>query len=255
MTSKTPVRSCQDVDEVALSYAEVKALATENPKIKEKMDLDVQVTKLKMMKSSYESNLFQLQDAIAVNYPEQISGYERSVAAYAADIAHLDMAFAQPFSMEIHGITYTDKKTAGEILIEACKQLQKDHVDSAAIGSFLGFTMKSSYDLFQNSFFVKLTRKSSVTVEIKKNPELNVNRIVNRLKNLPEEKALMEEKLEETKEQLIQAKEEVEKPFAHEQELKETMHRLSVLNAELGDQKERESRQQKEIKEEQRKCL
>lgn len=255
MTSKTPVRSCQDVDEAALSYAEVKALATGNPKIKEKMDLDVQVTKLKMMKSSYESNLFRLQDAIAVDYPEKIAVCERSVAAYAADMAHLNEAFAQPFFMEIHGITYTDKKTAGEMLIESCRQLQKDHVDSAGIGSFLGFTMKSSFDLLRNSFYVKLERESSVTVEIKKNPELNVDRIVNRLKNLPEEKALMEEKLEETKGQLKQAKEEVEKPFAYEQELKETMHRLSVLNVELGDHKERESRQQKKKKEEQSKCL
>ena len=106
MTSKSPVRSCQDVDEAALSYAEVKALATGNPKIKEKMDLDIQVTKLKMLKANYESNLFRLQDAIAVEYPQQIAKYEELTAAYEADIAHLDTAMNTPFSMEIHGITY-----------------------------------------------------------------------------------------------------------------------------------------------------
>lgn len=147
MTSKSPVRSCQDVDEAALSYAEVKALATGNPKIKEKMDLDIQETKLKMLKANYESNLFRLQDAIAVEYPQQIAKYEELTSAYEADIIHLDTALNTPFSMEIHGITYNDEKTAGEILVQACTKMKKEHTDAADIGTFKGFKMKVSYPI------------------------------------------------------------------------------------------------------------
>ena len=164
MTSKSPVRSCQDVDAVALSYAETKALATGNPKIKEKMELDVQVTKLKMLKANYESNLFRLQDAIAVEYPQRIAKYEELTAAYEADIAHLDTVLSRPFSIEIQDINYNDEKAAGEALVQACTNMKKEHTDAANIGTFKGFKMKASYSLFDNSFYVKLTRESSVSV-------------------------------------------------------------------------------------------
>lgn len=254
MTSKSPVRSCQDVDEAALSYAEVKALATGNPKIKEKMDLDIQVTKLKMLKANYESNLFRLQDAIAVEYPQQIAKYEELTAAYEADIAHLDTAMNTPFSMEIHGITYDNEKTAGEILVQACTKMKKEHTDAADIGTFKGFKMKVSYSLFDNSFYVKLTRESSVTAEVKKDPVRNIERILTALRKMPGQKDVAEERLEGARQQLVQAKEEVNKPFEKENELRSVQERLTKINAEL-DMKPKEEPKKMIKKEELKKCL
>lgn len=254
MTSKSPVRSCQDVDEAALSYAEVKALATGNPKIKEKMDLDIQVTKLKMLKANYESNLFRLQDAIAVEYPQQIAKYEELTAAYEADIAHLDTAMNTPFSMEIHGITYDNEKTAGEILVQACTKMKKEHTDAADIGTFKGFKMKVSYSLFDNSFYVKLTRESSVTVEVKKDPVRNIERILTALRKMPGQKDVAEERLEGARQQLVQAREEVNKPFEKENELRSVQERLTKINAEL-DMKPKEEPKKMIKKEELKKCL
>ena len=254
MTSKSPVRSCQDVDEAALSYAEVKALATGNPKIKEKMDLDIQVTKLKMLKANYESNLFRLQDAIAVEYPQQIAKYEELTAAYEADIAHLDTAMNTPFSMEIHGITYDNEKTAGEILVQACTKMKKEHTDAADIGTFKGFKMKVSYSLFDNNFYVKLTRESSVTAEVKKDPVRNIERILTALRKMPGQKEVAEERLEGARQQLVQAKEEVNKPFEKENELRSVQERLTKINAEL-DMKPKEEPKKMIKKEELKKCL
>ena len=254
MTSKSPVRSCQDVDEAALSYAEVKALATGNPKIKEKMDLDIQVTKLKMLKANYESNLFRLQDAIAVEYPQQIAKYEELTAAYEADIIHLDTALNTPFSMEIYGITYNDEKTAGEILVQACTKMKKEHTDAADIGTFKGFKMKVSYSLFDNNFYVKLTRESSVTVEVKKDPVRNIERILTALRKMPGQKEVAEERLEGARQQLVQAREEVKKPFEKENELRSVQERLTKINAEL-DMKPKEEPKKMIKKEELKKCL
>lgn len=254
MTSKSPVRSCQDVDEAALSYAEVKALATGNPKIKEKMDLDIQETKLKMLKANYESNLFRLQDAIAVEYPQQIAKYEELTAAYEADIIHLDTVLNTPFSMEIHGITYNDEKTAGEILVQACTKMKKEHTDAADIGTFKGFKMKVSYSLFDNNFYVKLTRESSVTVEVKKDPVRNIERILTALRKMPGQKEVVEERLEGARQQLVQAREEVKKPFEKENELRSVQERLTKINAEL-DMKPKEEPKKMIKKEELKKCL
>lgn len=254
MTSKSPVRSCQDVDEAALSYAEVKALATGNPKIKEKMDLDIQETKLKMLKANYESNLFRLQDAIAVEYPQQIAKYEELTSAYEADIIHLDTALNTPFSMEIHGITYNDEKTAGEILVQACTKMKKEHTDAADIGTFKGFKMKVSYSLFDNNFYVKLTRESSVTVEVKKDPVRNIERILTALRKMPGQKEVAEERLEGARQQLVQAREEVKKPFEKENELRSVQERLTKINAEL-DMKPKEEPKKMIKKEELKKCL
>lgn len=254
MTSKSPVRSCQDVDEAALSYAEVKALATGNPKIKEKMDLDIQETKLKMLKANYESNLFRLQDAIAVEYPQQIAKYEELTSAYEADIIHLDTALNTPFSMEIHEITYNDEKTAGEILVQACTKMKKEHTDAADIGTFKGFKMKVSYSLFDNNFYVKLTRESSVTVEVKKDPVRNIERILTALRKMPGQKEVAEERLEGARQQLVQAREEVKKPFEKENELRSVQERLTKINAEL-DMKPKEEPKKMIKKEELKKCL
>lgn len=253
MTSKSPVRSCQDVDAVALSYAETKALATGNPKIKEKMELDVQVTKLKMLKANYESNLFRLQDAIAVEYPQRIAKYEELTAAYEADIAHLDTVLSRPFSIEIQDINYNDEKAAGEALVQACTNMKKEHTDAANIGTFKGFKMKASYSLFDNSFYVKLTRESSVSVEIKKDPVKNIERILTALKKMPGQKAVAEERLEDARQQFAQAKEEVQKPFDKEDELKYVQNRLTKINAELDMEPKTEPKLVK--KEELKKCL
>ena len=253
MTSKSPVRSCQDVDAVALSYAETKALATGNPKIKEKMELDVQVTKLKMLKANYESNLFRLQDAIAVEYPQRIAKYEELTAAYEADIAHLDTVLSRPFSIEIQDINYNDEKAAGEALVQACTNMKKEHTDAANIGTFKGFKMKASYSLFDNSFYVKLTRESSVSVEIKKDPVKNIERILIALKKMPGQKAVAEERLEDARQQFAQAKEEVQKPFDKEDELKYVQNRLTKINAELDMEPKTEPKLVK--KEELKKCL
>lgn len=253
MTSKSPVRSCQDVDAVALSYAETKALATGNPKIKEKMELDVRVTKLKMLKANYESNLFRLQDAIAVEYPQRIAKYEKLTAAYEADIAHLDTVLSRPFSIEIQDINYNDEKAAGEALVQACTNMKKEHTDAANIGTFKGFKMKASYSLFDNSFYVKLTRESSVSVEIKKDPVKNIERILTALKKMPGQKAVAEERLEDARQQFAQAKEEVQKPFDKEDELKYVQNRLTKINAELDMEPKTEPKLVK--KEELKKCL
>lgn len=257
MTSKSPVRSCQDVDEAALSYAEVKALATGNPKIKEKMDLDVQVTKLKMLKANYESNLFRLQDAIAVEYPEKIAKYEELTTAYDSDIKHIDTVLNTPFLMEIHGVTYNDEKAAGEMLVQACTQMKKAHADAENIGSFWGFQMKISYSLFDNSFYVRLTREASFIVEVKKDPVRNIERILTAMRNLPGQKKTAEERLEDARQQLVQAKEEVQKPFEKEEELKFIQARLVKVNAELdvGSDEEKIQKDGKNRQEEQRICL
>ena len=257
MTSKSPVRSCQDVDEAALSYAEVKALATGNPKIKEKMDLDVQMTKLKMLKANYESNLFRLQDAIAVEYPEKIAKYEELTTAYDTDIKHIDTVLNTPFLMEIHGVTYNDEKAAGEMLVQACTQMKKAHADAENIGSFWGFQMKISYSLFDNSFYVRLTREASFIVEVKKDPVRNIERILTAMRNLPGQKKTAEERLEDARQQLVQAKEEVQKPFEKEEELKFIQARLVKVNAELdvGSDEEKIQKDGKNRQEEQRICL
>ena len=152
------------------------------------MDLDVQVTKLKMLKANYESNLFRLQDAIAVEYPEKIAKYEELTTAYDSDIKHIDTVLNTPFLMEIHGVTYNDEKAAGEMLVQACTQMKKAHADAENIGSFLGFQMKISYSLFDNSFYVRLTREASFIVEVKKDPVRNIERILTAMRNLPGQK-------------------------------------------------------------------
>lgn len=238
-------------------YAEVKALATGNPKIKEKMDLDVQVTKLKMLKANYESNLFRLQDAIAVEYPEKIAKYEELTTAYDTDIKHIDTVLNTPFLMEIHGVTYNDEKAAGEMLVQACTQMKKAHADAENIGSFWGFQMKISYSLFDNSFYVRLTREASFIVEVKKDPVRNIERILTAMRNLPGQKKTAEERLEDARQQLVQAKKEVQKPFEKEEELKFIQARLVKVNAELdvGSDEEKIQKDGKNRQEEQRICL
>ena len=159
--------------------------------------------------------------------------------------------------MEIHGVTYNDEKAAGEMLVQACTQMKKAHADAENIGSFWGFQMKISYSLFDNSFYVRLTREASFIVEVKKDPVRNIERILTAMRNLTGQKKTAEERLEDARQQLVQAKEEVQKPFEKEEELKFIQARLVKVNAELdvGSDEEKIQKDGKNRQEEQRICL
>ena len=170
---------------------------------------------------------------------------------------NIDTVLNTPFLMEIHGVTYNDEKVAGEMLVQACTQMKKAHADAENIGSFLGFQMKISYSLFDNSFYVRLTREASFIVEVKKDPVRNIERILTAMRNLPGQKKTAEERLEDARQQLVQAKEEVQKPFEKEEELKFIQARLVKVNAELdvGSDEEKIQKDGKNRQEEQRICL
>lgn len=170
---------------------------------------------------------------------------------------YIDTVLNTPFLMEIHGVTYNDEKAAGEMLVQACTQMKKAHADAENIGSFLGFQMKISYSLFDNSFYVRLTREASFIVEVKKDPVRNIERILTAMRNLPGQKKTAEERLEDARQQLVQAKEEVQKPFEKEEELKFIQARLVKVNAELdvGSDEEKIQKDGKNRQEEQRICL
>ena len=194
-------------------------------------------------------------------YPNEIavvSQYELlKRKALQAEIENIDTVLNTPFLMEIHGVTYNDEKAAGEMLVQACTQMKKAHADAENIGSFWGFQMKISYSLFDNSFYVRLTREASFIVEVKKDPVRNIERILTAMRNLPGQKKTAEERLEDARQQLVQAKEEVQKPFEKEEELKFIQARLVKVNAELdvGSDEEKIQKDGKNRQEEQRICL
>ena len=236
MTSKSPVRSCEDIDEAALSYAEVKALATGNPYIKEKMDLDIQVSKLKLLKANHTSQRYRLEDNIAKHYPQQIATMQERIAGYQADLQtyknHKSMD-KDDFSMQIGNRIYTDKKEAGVALIEMCRSAKQPDTE-VAIGEYQGFQMKASYDTFFSRFSINLKGQLSHVVEIGADPLGNLQRLSNVLENMAGKKADIEQKLSNVEHQLETAKIEVEKPFAQEKELEQKQERLSELNALLN---------------------
>ena len=236
MTSKSPVRSCEDVDEAALSYAEVKALATGNPYIKEKMDLDIQVSKLKLLKANHTSQIYRLEDNIAKNYPKKISAAKEMIAAYEIDLAHykeVKPADKESFAMKLGDRIYTDKKEAGTALISFCRQVKTPNV-ATPIGEYLGFKMNVTFDSFYQKFTVNLKGALSHNVEIGTDVFGNLTRIGNALDAMEKELQKEKEALSNTKKQLENAKEEVKKPFAQELELNEKLERLSELNALLN---------------------
>ena len=236
MTSKSPVRSCEDVDEAALSYAEVKALATGNPYIKEKMDLDIQVSKLKLLKANHTSQIYRLEDNIAKNYPKKISAAKEMIAAYEIDLAHykeVKPADKESFAMKLGERIYTDKKEAGTALISFCRQVKTPNV-ATPIGEYLGFKMSVTFDSFYQKFTVNLKGALSHNVEIGTDVFGNLTRIGNALDAMEKELQKEKEALSNTKKQLENAKEEVKKPFAQESELNEKLERLSELNALLN---------------------
>ena len=236
MTSKSPVRSCEDIDEAALSYAEVKALATGNPYIKEKMDLDIQVSKLKLLKANHTSQRYRLEDNIAKHYPMQITALKERLEGYRADIqtyaAHKPVD-KDAFSMKIGNRTYTDKKEAGAALIDMCRSAKQPNM-AVTIGEFQGFKMSVSFDSFFSKFTVSLKGSLSHEVEIGADPLGNLQRLSNALEGMTGKMADVEQKLSNVEHQLETAKVEVTKPFAQEQELAEKLERLAELNALLN---------------------
>ncbi len=236
MTSKSPVRSCEDVDEAALTYAEVKALATGNPYIREKMDLDVQVSKLKLMKANHTSQIYRLEDNITQHYPQQIAVLKERIDGMEADIqtarANLPEDKEQ-FSMKVGNKLYTDKKEAGTALVEMCKEVKSVNAP-ATIGEYAGFKMAVSFDSLNHKFVMNLKGQLSHNLEVGADPFGNITRINHALEAMPKELDNAKVKLENVERQLETAKAEVTKPFAQETELKEKLDRLSALNALLN---------------------
>ena len=236
MTSKSPVRSCEDVDEAALTYAEVKALATGNPYIKEKMDLDIQVSKLKLMKANHTSQKYRLEDNIVKHYPQQIAILKERISGLRADIQMVKEnipANKEWFSMKVGDKVYSDKKEAGTAIIEICKAVQSANT-AATIGEYGGFRMVVTFDSFQSKF--KLSLKGQIThdMEVSTDAFGNITRINNKIESMGKELTETERKLANVEHQLETAKSEVQKPFAQEAELAEKLDRLNALNALLN---------------------
>ena len=236
MTSKSPVRSAEDVDEVALSFAEVKMLATGDARFKEKMDLDIQVSKLRVLKQSYLSEHYDLEDRVLKYYPQTIKEYEERIAGYENDAAlaeqHKPQGEDKFCSMTLKGVTYTEKADAGEMLLAICK----DYPMSAPteIGSYRGFRMEIYYDTVNAHYCRNLCGKAKHKVDLGADALGNLTRIENELSKLPARLEAAKTKKAETIAQLEIAKEEIKKPFAFEDELKEKTERLNALNIELN---------------------
>ena len=236
MTSKSPVRSAEDVDEVALSFAEVKMLATGDERFKEKMDLDIQVSKLKVLKQSYLSEHYDLEDRILKHFPQTIAEYEQRIVCYEADTAlaehHKPQGEEKFCPMTLRGISYTEKSAAGEMLLAICKEYPLSA--PIEIGSYRGFKMEIFYDTVGTHYCLNLCGKAKYKVELGSDPLGNLTRIENELAKLPARLEAAQTKRAETIAQLETAKVEVQKPFTFEEELKEKSERLNALNIELN---------------------
>ena len=236
ITSKTPVRVAEDVDESSLNYAEIKALATGDPKIKEKMDLDNEVTKLKMLEANYKSNRYRLEDKVAKNYPEEIAQTEKRIEELKKDMANAEQKGEYKFiSITIKGQTISDKKIAGEKLLEV---IQKCSVaDYTFIGSYRGFKIRVNYLFTKKTYGFSLIGESKHHGEFGNSADGNITRLDNAIDKMPEKLNMLEEKLISIKEQLENAKEELKKPFEKAEELKSKVLRLTELNnlLDMGD--------------------
>ncbi len=240
MTGKSPVRSCEDVDDTALSYAEIKSLATGNVHIKEKMELDIQVSKLKLLKAEYTSQKYRLEADIARHYPAEIAALKERVAGLSSDCGMAAPVLAKEegkdhFSMEIRGKEYTDRKEAGEAFLYACMGLGLGKLDEARpVGSVHGFTLTAFFNTLSQQYMVSIGGKCSYRIEISRDALGNMQRISNALAKIPEELEKTRQELENVQRQLAIAKEEVAKPFAKEAELQEKLERLAELNVLLN---------------------
>ena len=251
MTSKSPVRSCEDVDEQALSYAEIKALCAGNPLIKEKMDLDVQVAKLKVLKADHQSQKFRLEDKLLTKFPADIQETNAHIAGLKAD-AQLAAAHPQGkeefCGMTIKGVTYDEKKTAGERLVLACSELP--NAEEKVIGSYRGFELSLRFDTFRSEYQAILKGQRRYPVALGTDPLGNIIRLDNSLNNFPERINSAENELATLHQQQAAAQIEVEKPFPQEEELAEKSVRLAELNAQLDvDEKHHEPEQDEEEQE------
>ena len=232
MTSKSPARSVEDIDEAALSYAEIKALAVGNPYIKEKMDLDIQVSKLQLLKQSFLSQKYEMEDKAVRYFPNEIRQCEQRIADYESDIA-LAKENTPPDretfpEMQIHDVVYTEKKEAGQAIIEACKAMKS--ADAVLIGRYRGFPMKLSYDSFQKVFVISMYGKQVYHVPLGTDIHGNITRLDNKIQEIPDKMLRCQDKLENLKVQLENAKEEAQKEFPQEAELAEKVARLGELN-------------------------
>ena len=251
MTSKSPVRSCEDVDEQALSYAEIKALCAGNPLIKEKMDLDVQVAKLKVLKADHQSQKFRLQDKLLTKFPADIQETNAHIAGLKAD-AQLAAAHPQGkeefCGMTIKGVAYDEKKTAGERLVLACSELP--NAEEKVIGSYRGFELSLRFDAFRTEYQALLKGRRKYTVPLGTDPLGNIIRLDNSLNSFPERITAAENELTTLHQQQAAAQIEVEKPFPQEEELAEKSARLAELNAQLDvDEKSHDPEQDEEEQE------
>ena len=236
MTSKSPVRACEDVDDTALSYAEIKALATGNEYIKEKMDLDVQVSKLKLLKANHTSQIYRLESDIAKRYPVQITALKEKIAGMRVDadvVKGIDLQDNDHFAMTVGGKLYTDKKEAGVALLSAASGL-KSVKSAGQIGEYHGFALSSEYNFLSNTYTMTIKGKCSYKIEFGKDTLGNIQRIHNALSAIGKKLADTEQNLETVQQQLKTAQEEVQKPFPKEAELSEKMKRLAELNAMLN---------------------
>ena len=248
MSSKSPVRACDDVDETALSYAEIKALCAGDPRIKEKMDLDIEVAKLRLMKADYQSNQFKLEDQILKQYPEEIRQAQERAKGYRADMALLE---AHPLpkdgfvGMAIKGKRIADKEAAGKMLLEACRLSPHD----MELGEYRGMKMTVDYDSYRQEVKLILRGEMSHTVTMGTDVYGNLTRIENALANMPQKLEKAEERIAELERQTEQAKAELGKPFAQEKELEAKAARLAELNAALNiDEKRKEPMEKRPMK-------
>ena len=248
MSSKSPVRACDDVDETALSYAEIKALCAGDPRIREKMDLDIEVAKLRLMKADYQSNQFKLEDQILKQYPEEIRQAQERAKGYRADMALLE---AHPLpkdgfvGMAIKGKRIVDKEAAGKMLLEACRLSPHD----MELGEYRGMKMTVDYDSYQQEVKLVLRGEMSHTVTMGTDVYGNLTRIENALANMPQKLEKAEERIAELERQTEQARAELGKPFAQEKELEAKAARLAELNAALNiDEKRKEPMEKRPMK-------
>lgn len=232
MTSKSPVRSAEDIDETALSYAEIKMLATGNPHIKEKMDLDIQVAKLKLLKQNHLSERYSLEDKILKTYPKEIKYLEERIKGFETDnttaLSHTSTSEDKFIGMTIKDKTYAEKADAGNAILATCKSMTKP--DPIPIGAYRGFDMNLEFDTFSKEY--KITLKGAISHKVSLGTDVygNITRLDNALSGLNDKKLAAQQLLENTCNQLENAKLEVEKPFVKEQELKEKTKRLDELN-------------------------
>ena len=236
MTSKSPVRSAEDVDEQALSYAEIKALASGNPMIKEKMDLDIEVSKLKLLKANHLSQKYALEDAISKGFPKQIAEAQARIAGYGADIAAVKENThpnADGFSpLTLAGVTHADKKEAGAALLTMCQTMLSP--EATQVGFYRGLTLELSFDSFAQEYRLTMIGQLRHTVTLGTDVFGNLQRMDNALEGLPIKEQACREQLSDLQTQLETAKAEVQKPFPREEELTTKTERLEELNALLN---------------------